>query len=213
MGRTSNARERLLEAAHRLVWERGYGAAGVDSICEAAGVAKGSFYHFFDSKADLVKEAIDARCESDRAGLDSLFSPSRPPLERLWRWFRAIEETQRALRGASGRTLGCPLGAVGAELAAVEQELAACIDAHMARNARYVETAIRDAQAEGAVRADINARELAAGLFTYLDGVMLRARIRDDPAVAAPLEAGARLILGLPSRVEPGKGGGPRRRR
>src|SRR5258705_10809989 len=102
MGRTSDARKRLLEVGHRLVWERGYGAAGVDAMCQAAGVAKGSFYHFFDSKAELVKEAIDARCAADRAGLDSIFSPSRPPLERLRAWFRAIERTQAELRQVSG---------------------------------------------------------------------------------------------------------------
>ena len=58
MGRVSDARERLLEAVYELTWQQGYNAVTVDAICERAGVKKGSFYHYFDSKADLTKAAI-----------------------------------------------------------------------------------------------------------------------------------------------------------
>lgn len=145
---------------------------------------------------------MGAHCATDRVGLDEIFSASLPPLERLHRWFRAVEDTQQRLRAAHGRTLGCPLGTIGAECATQEPELAAFVGEQMARNARYVETAIRDAQAEGTVRADVGARELAAGLVTYLEGILVQARIRDDPDVAARLEVGLRLLAGPPSKPE-----------
>lgn len=44
MGRTSDAKERLLAAALDLIWERSYGSVTIDAICEKAGVKKGSFY-------------------------------------------------------------------------------------------------------------------------------------------------------------------------
>lgn len=50
MGRTSNAKERLLEAVIELIWTGSYGSTSVDQICERAGVKKGSFYHFFESR-------------------------------------------------------------------------------------------------------------------------------------------------------------------
>jgi TetR/AcrR family transcriptional repressor of nem operon len=59
MGRVSDARERLMNAAQDLIWENSYGSTTVDAICDRANVKKGSFYHFFDSKSDLAVQAID----------------------------------------------------------------------------------------------------------------------------------------------------------
>lgn len=54
MGRTSDAKERLLKVAAHLMLEHGYGGFSVEEICRKAEVKKGSFYHFFSSKADLA---------------------------------------------------------------------------------------------------------------------------------------------------------------
>ena len=59
MGRVSDAKERLMEAVSELIWTGSYGGTTIDHICEKAGVKKGSFYYFFDSKADLALAAID----------------------------------------------------------------------------------------------------------------------------------------------------------
>ena len=53
-------RERLIDTTQRLLWSDGYAGVSVDRICKEAGVKKGSFYHFFPSKEDLVLEALDA---------------------------------------------------------------------------------------------------------------------------------------------------------
>ncbi|MER5602754.1 helix-turn-helix domain-containing protein, partial [Streptomyces sp. NPDC002265] len=42
MGRTSDAKDKILSAAHALFEQRGYSALGVAEICKAAGVPKGS---------------------------------------------------------------------------------------------------------------------------------------------------------------------------
>ncbi len=47
MGRTSVAKEKLLQVAFDLIWQQSYGSVSVDDICERAKVKKGSFYHFF----------------------------------------------------------------------------------------------------------------------------------------------------------------------
>ncbi len=54
MGRTSDAKERLLKVAAHLMLEHGYGGFSVEEVCRKAEVKKGSFYHFFASKADLA---------------------------------------------------------------------------------------------------------------------------------------------------------------
>src|SRR5438105_4631699 len=70
MGRASNAKERLLKAAGDLIWEQSYGAVTVDAICERADVKKGSFYHFFASKAKLAVAVLEAHWESAKLDLD-----------------------------------------------------------------------------------------------------------------------------------------------
>ena len=42
-------------------------------ICEKAGVKKGSFYYFFDSKAELAAEAVEANWQNQRAEFDGDF--------------------------------------------------------------------------------------------------------------------------------------------
>jgi TetR/AcrR family transcriptional repressor of nem operon len=46
--------ERLLDAATRLIRERGLAATSVDELCRAAGVTKGAFFHHFASKEALA---------------------------------------------------------------------------------------------------------------------------------------------------------------
>ena len=43
---TANTRERLLDAASQLIWERGFQGTSVDDLCQRAKARKGSFYHF-----------------------------------------------------------------------------------------------------------------------------------------------------------------------
>jgi TetR/AcrR family transcriptional repressor of nem operon len=54
MGRKNDARDKILTTARGLIERRGYSAPGVAEICAAAGVPKGSFYHFFESKQVLA---------------------------------------------------------------------------------------------------------------------------------------------------------------
>src|SRR5271163_5363418 len=86
MGRVSDAKERLMGAVADLIWTESYGYTTIDHICEKAGVRKGSFYYFFDSKADVAVAAIDREWEKHRPELDAIFSPTIPPLERLRRY-------------------------------------------------------------------------------------------------------------------------------
>src|SRR5689334_24832970 len=83
MGRASDAKERLMKAVRELIWTGSYGTTTIDQICDRAGVKKGSFYYFFESKADLAAAALNEEWQHRRVELDSLFSPTIPPLERL----------------------------------------------------------------------------------------------------------------------------------
>src|SRR5213593_4203962 len=107
MGRVSDAKERLMDAVLDLIWTGSYGSTTIDQICEKAGVKKGSFYYFFDSKADLALTAINEDWQRRRAELDSLFSPTVPPLERLRRYCDYSYAFQQQISRKCGCVLGC----------------------------------------------------------------------------------------------------------
>ena len=52
------SKEKLVRAARKLMLAQGYPITSVDDILEAAGVSKGSFYHYFDSKEELALTAM-----------------------------------------------------------------------------------------------------------------------------------------------------------
>ena len=60
MGRTSEAKDKLIESAIDLISNRSYSSVGVQELCDHAGVKKGSFYHFFDSKKELTIISLKA---------------------------------------------------------------------------------------------------------------------------------------------------------
>src|SRR5690349_22463716 len=95
MGRTSDAKEKILSAAHSLIDLRGYSALGVAEICRAAGVPKGSFYYFFESKEALALAVIDEQWEAQRRAWSGVLDGGAEPLQRLRKLFEETEAHQQ----------------------------------------------------------------------------------------------------------------------
>src|SRR5688500_11118937 len=115
MGRTSDAKPRLIAAMADLVYRRGYVDVGVDDVCRAAGVRKGSFYYFFQSKQDLMLAALDRQWETGGAFFGGAFQADVPPVERIGRIFSLVAQASARTRAANGHVLGCPFGNIAAE--------------------------------------------------------------------------------------------------
>ncbi|MEA1962063.1 MAG: TetR/AcrR family transcriptional regulator [Bacillota bacterium] len=49
-------RQRIFDTAFQMISEFGFDNVTVEGICKQSGVAKGLFYHYFDSKADIIIE-------------------------------------------------------------------------------------------------------------------------------------------------------------
>src|ERR1700745_271826 len=108
MPRVSDMKERLTDAALDLMWGNSYGTTSVDAICEQAGAKKGSFYYFFKSKSELAAAALEADWKKKKADMDSIFSPTVPPLERLDRYIDFVYNNIARVREKCGAILGCP---------------------------------------------------------------------------------------------------------
>ena len=195
MPRTSDAKEKLMEAVLELIWESSYGATSVDDICEKAGVKKGSFYHFFKSKADLEVAALEYDWKDKKITFDAIFSPTVPPLERIANFMDFAVGGQVKAKEECGCVLGCPLFTIGSEICTQEAEIREKVQAIMDRYAAYFESAIRDANAEGSIQAP-DAKAKTKILYAYFQGVMAQARIRNCMEVLKGLKAGVFDILG-----------------
>mgnify|MGYP001571398235 CR=1 FL=1 len=195
MGRVSDAKERLVEAVQELIWTGSYGSTTIDKICEKAGVKKGSFYHFFDSKADVAAAYLERETEQKRPLWDGMFSPAVPPLERLKRLCDHVYQHQVEIRARHGKVLGCPLFCLGSEVCTQESQLQRKIQEIFARWRVYLESAVRDAHAAGLVHAP-DAAVAAQVIFAYQEGMMTQARIQNDLEVLRGMYAGCLQILG-----------------
>lgn len=196
VGRTSDAKERLIEAVQELIWRGSYGTTTIDLICERAGVKKGSFYYFFESKTDLAVAALEAKGKVKRVELDRIFSASVSGLDRLLNYCDLVYADQVAQQKCCGRILGCPMFSMGSEVCTNEPALGLKIREMLAGWTQYLETAVRDAQAAGQVQvADVGAA--ARMLLAFYEGVMTQSRILNDPEVLKQMKDGTRVILGV----------------
>ena len=194
MGRTSDAKERLMAAALDLTWEESYGAITIDDICRRAGVKKGSFYYFFESKSDLAVDALERLwVEQWKPALDAQFSSSVEPLKRISDYLESIYVRQAGAKHKSGKVLGCPVCCLGSEVTTQDEKVGAKVREICDRKRRYFESAIRDAVAEGAIE-PCNPAEKVASVGGLIEGVVLQSRIMNDTELVRRLPA---MILDL----------------
>lgn len=140
MGRSTEGRRRIVEAAARVFQEEGYQTATMAAVAEAAGVSKGLPYHYFESKADLARAVVERHL---LAILEELSGwPEGPPEERLG-WFvetalghaKANQESYRlylslALQPATRELVLGEVARHADELAGLDAELARIFEAY-----------------------------------------------------------------------------------
>ena len=92
----SPAKEKLLDAAQRLMLAKGFTATTVDEICETAKLTKGSFFHYFDSKDDLGQVVLDRFVSAKAQAMRSApFIQKRGALQRVYSYLEAMHARLR----------------------------------------------------------------------------------------------------------------------
>lgn len=80
----TDARRRLLDAAQRLLWERGFDATSPRAVMAESGVGQGSLYHHFPTKKALAEAALTEIADRLVADVEAVLGdPATPPLDRL----------------------------------------------------------------------------------------------------------------------------------
>lgn len=164
-------REKLIHTATRLFAGRGYNGTGMADILAEAGVHRGSLYHAFPAKQDLLLAVL----EGYRNGIgERLIAPAwagvEDPIERV---FALLERYRRFLVETNGR-FGCPIGSLALELHDADTEVRAMLQANFEAWLSHVEQCF--AEAGDRLPADVDRSGLALLTLTTMEGAVMLAR-------------------------------------
>lgn len=189
----ASSRSRLIAAAAELVHAESYHAVGVKAICDRARVRRGSFYHFFDSKQSLVLEALEQIWEdfSDEV-LEACRDRSLAPRGRLEHMIEQVVMRHLRDRERTGAVLGCSFGNLTAESSTLDEAIRRRLVGIFDDWAAVIADAIVEAQAVGEIDAAPPALTIALELVSELQGLILMAKARNEPAV---IRTGGRNIV------------------
>jgi AcrR family transcriptional regulator len=165
-------RQRIIDAAADLVYERGVAGVSLDDVLRTTGTSKSQLYHYFDDKNDLIHAVIERQRER-------VLGFHRPELESLssWadlqRWRNMIVETQ-AVRACR---YGCPLGSLVNELAELDEFARTQLSGAFAIWEQILADGLAGMVEAGELRADANTADLAVSVIASLQGGLLLAEM------------------------------------
>jgi len=182
MQMTHPTKQRLIDAGLAMLLKHGYNDLGIQALLAATDTPKGSFYHHFKDKEDFALQVIDQYMRQVHAALDvCLGDKSRPPLERVRRFF---ELTQQSYRKEG--YMGCLLGGLGQELSGVSKVFRTKIEGCFSVMADRIGACLEEARSRGDLAGDCHTRQMASLLIDCWEGAALRSRLRGN---ATPLVA------------------------
>jgi AcrR family transcriptional regulator len=177
---SSPQRERILDAAERLIAEKGIAGSSIEAIVKEAGVSSVTFYEFFDAKEECFVAAFDRAVEA--TALDLAVAAAGDPAAGGLTWSEELATGLRVLTGlvdaepARARLCLVAAQAGGAELSSRFDALLDRVAAKL-REGRALETAPPDLPATH--------EEATAGALAWL----LRERLEADGGGGDELEA------------------------
>lgn len=181
VARMANARSRLLDAALRIIREKGYAATSVDELCGAAGVTKGAFFHHFRGKEDLAVAA--AEHWSTVTGALFAEAPYHLPADPLDRIFAYLDFRAALIQGAPA-AFTCLAGTMVQETFQSNPGIRDACFASIGGHAATLEPDFAAALTEHRVAADVTAKGLALHTQAVLQGAFILAKAANDASLA-----------------------------
>ncbi|TAM47443.1 MAG: TetR/AcrR family transcriptional regulator [Gammaproteobacteria bacterium] len=104
--------DRIVEAADRLFYQRGYEHTSFSDIADAVQISRGNFYYHFKSKDEILDAVIEVRLANTRKMLDQWEIEGKQPADRIRSFIRILIANR-----ADIKRYGCPVGTLCSELA------------------------------------------------------------------------------------------------
>jgi TetR/AcrR family transcriptional repressor of nem operon len=186
------SKTRLLDAGLNVIRTKGYAAATVDDICQAAGVTKGSFFHHFKSKDELAVDAI----EHFSTLAETLFAaaPYRQLQDPLARLLGYVDFRASILSGEL-HEYTCLLGTLVQETYATHPDIRAACDRGMSSHIAELACDIEAAKRRYVPDASWSAESMGYFMQTVLQGSFIFAKAKQSPEVASENLAHLRRYL------------------
>ncbi len=180
-----NTRERLIESARALLWERGYVGTSPRAIQERAEAGQGSMYHHFSGKPDLALAAVRRSAEEMRAKAGVEFSGPGSALDRITVY---LLRERAVLRG-------CPVGRLAQDPDIVaDPALRAPLEETFAWLRERLAEVVEEGRVAGEFPAGLDSADTAAAIVATLQGGYVLARAADS---IEPFDRAIKGVLGL----------------
>ena len=189
-GHKETTRKHIVEVASERFRKDGIAAVGIATAMADAGLTHGGFYAHFESKEDLVREAMEAAFTQSKARHDAVRKPGPAGLEAYIRSYLRSSHRDTPERGCAAATLVAEIARSGE---ATRGAFASRLEIIFDRIEEHL-----PAEIPGADR-----RSIAIGIFSILMGTIQMSRIFVDQAESETvLESGIKSALKL-AAIEP----------
>ncbi|AYN96681.1 TetR/AcrR family transcriptional regulator [Pseudomonas sp. LTJR-52] len=171
---TSDVRQGILDVGQRIMAAKGYSAVGLNEILAAAGVPKGSFYHYFDSKDSFGEALLESYFQTYLEELDQILNqPGLTMAQRLMNYWEVWQESQ-SFMDCQGKCLAVKLGVEVADLSeAMRSVLKRGTSGITDRLAQALETGV----AEGSLKVSNDPYVVAQSLYQLWVGASVMVKI------------------------------------
>ncbi|MET1087496.1 MAG: TetR/AcrR family transcriptional regulator [Arthrobacter sp.] len=173
----TDSRRSILDAGQRTIAHKGWAAVGLTEILKAAGVPKGSFYYYFESKDAFGEAMLKEYFAEYLAEMDEIFA--RTELDagtRLMQYWDSWRATQ-SLDDCQGKCLAVKLGA---EVADLSETLRLAVKEGTAAIIERVQSMIDAGLDDGSLSIDSASHVTAQTLYDLWLGASVMAKIQRD---------------------------------
>ena len=162
----------LIDEGLKALLSHGYEGAGIGPILKSAGVPKGSFYHFFESKEAFASAVLASYCNNNQKVRTRLLldDKTKSPLGRLRDYFDYYEKHY----GSGDPTCGCLLGNLSQSIAAHSDVLQRELHRSFTAWQEDFKAVLREARDAGELPDHLDPDETAAFLIDAYEGALVR---------------------------------------
>ncbi|MGB0766113.1 MAG: TetR family transcriptional regulator C-terminal domain-containing protein [Phycisphaeraceae bacterium] len=172
-----DTKQRIIDAGTKVITSKGYHGCGLKEILDAAGVPKGSFYHYFKSKEDFGVAVIEDFTLRYANGLAKRFSNrDLSPIERVRDYYGAAITWYEN----NGFDQTCLVAKLGMDVSGMSSTMRNALRCGMQQWKALLAKCIREAQDAGEIDSAWDADELASLLFNAWEGVAMQCQIEQS---------------------------------
>lgn len=174
----ANNKQNLLSIGIDMLSKKGYNATGVQELVNAAGIPKGSFYNYFESKEDFAVKVLEKYTKEEILFTEAIIhDKSRTPLQRIEKLID--ERIQRVID--SNFSKFCLVTSLGDEMSHVSSLIARSISNSISKLNSPVINCLTEAQHMGEIKLNLDVKQLGEFIENSWRGTIVSVKANKSP--------------------------------